>query len=266
MHTLPARLTLARHGQTHGNMFMRANKKGETTHLSDEEIDAIRATHSMDERLTETGLWQAQQIKPWLIAHVGLFYDWYATSALPRAIETAIAIAIDSQWQLAEDLRERDHGLFDRMSPAEIAVKYPEFARRKALTRYFTANPGGEGLPSVDLRTQLWLQGITSHPNDWVLAVSHYETISVMFKRYTNMSHNRYHDSQETKDGLLDIPNASIVDLVRFEDPDDPFSETTPFFGWYRKVTPWDEQSVSECQWHPITQPFYSNSELKRLI
>lgn len=150
---MPLTLLLARHGQTDLNIDERWQGR-------------------IDAPLNTTGLAQAQQLALDLPADI----DAIVCSPMQRARQTAEPSAQKLGLPLAfdPDFRERDFGVFEGLTEAEAAQRFPELAARNAAYRWDEEPPGAEPTRAVVDRVARGLQRLREqHGGQTVLLVSH---------------------------------------------------------------------------------------------
>lgn len=149
------RICLVRHGETPWNIERRLQ--------GHQDID-----------LNAIGRHQAQAAALWLAKEP---VDALYASDLRRAWNTAeqIAIALSLVCLPIPELRERRYGVFEGLTYAEAAERYPDaYARVEERDPDFTLPGGGESLVNFYLRVTGALQGIAErHPGQTVVAVTH---------------------------------------------------------------------------------------------
>jgi len=179
----PEALWLVRHGQSQGNV---------ARDLADEaghhEIDIN--VRDVDVPLSELGRRQAEATGRWFAALPSDERpDVMLSSPYVRARQTAEAICGPSglggvTLVIDERLREREFGIFDRLTTVGIRNKFPEEAAHRAmLGKFYHRPPGGESWADVILRLRSALNTINLHYSDRrVLIVCH--QVVVLCMRY----------------------------------------------------------------------------------
>lgn len=207
-------LLLIRHGESEGNVAAaRAHDAGA------HEIDVPARDADVD--LSTLGRRQA--------AAAGVALSDTAEHALPqvavvspyrRARETAaIALAeagLDLPVRVDERLRDRELGVFDRLTLDGIAARFPEEAeRRRWHGKFYHRPPGGESWADVVLRLRSWLADVDrDHDAARLVVVSHDVVIALV----------RYVCEDLDEEQVLDLArrtplqNASLSRLVREAD------------------------------------------------
>jgi broad specificity phosphatase PhoE len=176
MHNWPKRLWLVRHGQSQGNVAREAADEAGAHEIDIDMRDVDVPLSALGEKQAEAaGRWFAalpRDERPEIIL----------SSPYVRARQTAKIIC--DQGALAggpartiidERLREREFGIFDRLTTAGIRHRFPEeAAHRRRLGKFYHRPPGGESWADVILRLRSMLNTINLQHNDKrVLIVCH---------------------------------------------------------------------------------------------
>ena len=180
----PERLWLVRHGQSQGNV---ARDAADQAGAHEIDID----TRDVDVPLSALGREQAEAAGRW-------FADLPSderpevilSSSYVRARQTAEIIC--AQGALAdgpahtivdERLREREFGIFDRLTTAGIRHKFPEeAAHRKILGKFYHRPPGGESWADVILRLRSMLNTINLHYCDRRVMIVCHQVVVLCFR------------------------------------------------------------------------------------
>jgi broad specificity phosphatase PhoE len=178
----PERMWLVRHGQSQGNVARdEAQQAGSLT--------IAIATRDVDVPLSELGHEQAEATGRWFAdLPAGEQPDVILSSPYLRACQTAEGIRdagrLSARIKIDERLREREFGVFDRLTTLGIREKYPDEAEhRKMLGKFYHRPPGGESWADVILRLRSALNTINLHYcNRRVLVVCH--QVVVLCMRY----------------------------------------------------------------------------------
>jgi broad specificity phosphatase PhoE len=153
----PERLWLVRHGQSQGNVARDAAHEAGL-----HEIDIT--VRDVDVPLSELGLRQAEAAGRWFAAlpedqrpEIILSSPYLRARQTAEAICTAGALAGGPARTIVDErLREREFGVFDRLTTLGIRDKYPEEAAHRAkLGKFYHRPPGGESWADVILRLPL---------------------------------------------------------------------------------------------------------------
>jgi len=156
-------LILIRHGETQWNKERRMQG------------------HS-DSPLSETGLRQAQLLGKHLAQ---VRFDALYCSDTGRAQHTArcVAEATGHTINLEPGLRERNFGVFEGLTRADMEARYPDdYARFKSRDQHF-AMPRGESGAAFRARAIACMDGIIArHPRQIVVAVTHGLVLDVFYR------------------------------------------------------------------------------------
>ncbi len=171
--SLPKVLWLARHGESVANV---ARHKAEA-----EGLLMMEYPHrEPDVPLSELGKQQSAAMGKWFAAlpdedKPNLIY----TSTFVRTTESADVLVksagSDTRIISDERLRERELGIFDRMTKLGAIQKYPdECARREHLGKYYYRAPGGENWCDVILRVRsFWDEVVEESSAANILILTH---------------------------------------------------------------------------------------------
>jgi broad specificity phosphatase PhoE len=181
----PQKLWIVRHGQSAGNVA-----RDEAVAAGLPMIDI--AHRDMDVPLSPLGEQQAAAVGHWF---AGLPADErpeiVLASPYVRARQTAQAICqaggISGEPRppiVDERLREREFGIFDRLTTAGIRERFPDLAEHRAqIGKFYHRPPGGESWADVILRLRSALDTVSLHHADRrVLIVCH--QVVVLCLRY----------------------------------------------------------------------------------
>ncbi|HEY0627351.1 MAG TPA: histidine phosphatase family protein [Allosphingosinicella sp.] len=180
----PEKLWIVRHGQSAGNVAR------EAAHAAGHSMIDI-PIRDVDVPLSDLGQRQAQALGHWFAALPDEEKpEILISSPYVRARQTAQAICVVGGVAerrppiLDERLREREFGIFDRLTTKGIHEKYPEIAEHRALLgKFYHRAPGGESWADVILRLRGALDTISLHHADRrVLIVCH--QVVVLCLRY----------------------------------------------------------------------------------
>lgn len=140
----PKRLVMVRHAESVGNI-----------RSADERALSGEAAYSYG--LTERGRKQAEITGKYLRETYGEF-DVYYVSYYKRALETLRILYPEAKIYEDPRLAEGQRGIWQTMTKAEIALKYPEeVARKQREGHYHYRPPGGENWPDIELRIHSFL-------------------------------------------------------------------------------------------------------------
>jgi 2,3-bisphosphoglycerate-dependent phosphoglycerate mutase len=172
----PERLYLVRHGQSQGNV---ARDAADEAGLHEIDIEV----RDVDVPLSQLGIRQAEAAGRWFAS---LPRDErpevILSSPYVRAKQTAEIICKQDALTggpmrtiIDERLREREFGIFDRLTTVGIRERFPEeAAHRRRLGKFYHRPPGGESWADVILRLRSAMNTINLHYcNKRVLIVCH---------------------------------------------------------------------------------------------
>jgi broad specificity phosphatase PhoE len=181
----PERLWIVRHGQSAGNV---ARDVAMSAGLSTIDIPM----RDVDVPLSELGERQAKALGHWFAAlpedekpEVVISSPYVRARQTARAVCEAGGLAGQQRPPIVDErLREREFGIFDRLTTAGIREKYPELAEHRALLgKFYHRAPGGESWADVILRLRSALDTVSLHHADRrVLIVCH--QVVVLCLRY----------------------------------------------------------------------------------
>ena len=180
----PERLWLVRHGQSQGNVARDAADQA-GAHEIDIDLRDVDVPLSMlgEEQAKAAGRWFAalpRNERPEIIL----------SSPYVRAKQTATIICEQgaltggpARTIVDERLREREFGIFDRLTTAGIRHKFPEeAAHRRRLGKFYHRPPGGESWADVILRLRSMLNTINLHYCDRRLLVVCHQVVVLCFR------------------------------------------------------------------------------------
>ncbi len=180
----PEKLWIVRHGQSAGNV---AREAADAAGLAMIDI----ALRDVDVPLSDLGERQAQAVGRWF----GSMADddkpeIVVSSPYIRARQTARAICeaggisgLRRPPLVDERLREREFGVFDRLTTAGIREKYPELAEHRALLgKFYHRPPGGESWADVILRLRSALDTISLHHADRRVLIVCHQVVVLCFR------------------------------------------------------------------------------------
>lgn len=194
-------LWLVRHGQSTANI---ARQKAELEKLPT--IDY--AEREMDIPLSELGVHQSISLGRWFKFQSPKPTVIF-TSPYLRTAETARLLAENSKIRNLEiihdeRIRERELGIFDRLTWLGSQQKYPEeCAKRMEIGKFYYRPPGGESWCDVALRVRnFWRDLCLHHSEEQILIVTHEVVVRVF----------RYIVERMTEAEILAIDKASDVE------------------------------------------------------
>ena len=208
----PQTLWVVRHGQSAGNVARDA-AEAQGLHVID------IPTRDIDVALSDLGRKQSESLGRW--------FGNLAPAARPeevlcspyvRAAETArlllrsAAIAGHVTLRMDERLREKEFGIFDRLTSFGIQQKYPELSEQRSHAgKFYFRPPGGESWCDVILRLRSLLEMITrEYAGKRVLVVAHQVIVNCMRYLVEQMDEAQILGI----DRLGDVPNCAVTSYV----------------------------------------------------
>lgn len=207
----PARLWIARHGQSAGNVA-RDTAEAEGLPLID------IATRDADTPLSDLGTEQSRAMGAWFAnmtdeARPNVLF----TSPFIRSQQTALAVAdalgiARQDIQVDERLREKEFGILDRYTRHGILSTFPELAEQRALVgKFYFRPPGGESWCDVILRLRSVLEMLRrDHVADRVLIVGH----QVIVNCFRYLLEHLDEASILEIDRKADVPNCGLTEYA----------------------------------------------------
>jgi probable phosphoglycerate mutase len=172
----PERLYLVRHGQSQGNV---ARDAADEAGLHEIAIDV----RDVDVPLSELGIRQAEAAGRWFASlprnerpQVILASPYVRAKQTAEIVCKQDALAGGPTRTIVDErLREREFGIFDRLTIVGIRERFPEeAAHRRRLGKFYHRPPGGESWADVILRLRSAMNTINLHYcNKRVLIVCH---------------------------------------------------------------------------------------------
>ena len=180
----PERLWLVRHGQSQGNVAREAADRA-----GSHEIDIH--VRDVDVPLSDLGIRQAEAAGRWFAAlPAGERPELVLASPYVRARQTAEIICKagalaggPARAIIDERLREREFGVFDRLTTIGIRARFPEeAAHRRLLGKFYHRPPGGESWADVILRLRSMLNTINLQYCDRRVLVVCHQVVVLCFR------------------------------------------------------------------------------------
>ena len=180
----PERLWLVRHGQSQGNVARDAADEAGAHQIDIEMRD-------VDVPLSELGQQQAHAAGRWFASLADDERpELILSSPYVRAKQTAEIICGEgalsggpSKSIVDERLREREFGIFDRLTTLGIRDRFPEeAAHRRRLGKFYHRPPGGESWADVILRLRSMLNTINLHYCDRRVLVVCHQVVVLCFR------------------------------------------------------------------------------------
>jgi NAD+ kinase len=265
---MPIDWILVRHGESEGNLLNEMNREAKKAGKSIIDIigkavyDEFLSRHSSAWRLTDKGIWQAEQAGKWLHENGFSTFERAYVSNYLRAQETAGHLKLENvRWYREYFLRERDWGQMENagMVPIEEEEMFrAEFERRKR-DGFYWAPPGGESLAHLSLRLERVVSTLHRECSEMrVVTVCHGEVMWAFRVRMERMSQTHFQELDNSKHPFDRIHNCQIIQYTRRN----PLTgELAPHMLWFRSICPWD-MTLSRNSWEEIKRPKFTNEEL----
>jgi broad specificity phosphatase PhoE len=180
----PEKLWIVRHGQSAGNVARDAAHAA-GLHMIDIPM------RDVDVPLSEFGERQARAVGRWFGAlkdeerpEIILSSPYVRARQTAQAIVDAGGVAGEpSPPVIDERLREREFGIFDRLTTMGIRDKYPDLAEQRTLLgKFYHRPPGGESWADVILRLRSALDTISLHYADRRVLIVCHQVVVLCFR------------------------------------------------------------------------------------
>lgn len=252
---MPNDLLLVRHGESEGNVASHASKRHDDRYYTPE----FRSRHSSQWRLTDKGIYQAQQAGQWIRDNFPLPFARYITSEYIRAQETAGHLDISSGWFTSFLLRERDWGDMDVLPFRERKERFDEHMRKREIDSFYWKPPNGESMADLVLRLRWELDTLHREcAGQQVVIVCHGEVMWGFRILLERMAQTRFLELDQSRNPHDRIHNCQVLHYSRR----DPRSgQISPHMNWMRSVCPSDT-SLSSNNWQPIVRQRFSSQDL----
>ena len=180
----PERLWIVRHGQSAGNV---ARDAADAAGLATIDLEL----RDVDVPLSALGLRQAEALGHWFAAlpeaerpEVVLASPYVRARQTAKAICEAGGVTESARQPIVDErLREREFGLWDRLTTAGVRSKFPEQAAQRAiLGKFYHRPPGGESWADVILRLRGALDTISLHHADRRVLIVCHQVVVLCFR------------------------------------------------------------------------------------
>jgi len=180
----PERLYLVRHGQSQGNVARDAAHEAGLHEIGIELRD-------VDVPLSDLGHRQAEAAGRWFAAlphedrpEIILSSPYVRAKQTAEIIRKEGALASGPARTIVDErLREREFGIFDRLTTVGIRERFPEeAAHRKRLGKFYHRPPGGESWADVILRLRSMLNTINLHYCDKRVLIVCHQVVVLCFR------------------------------------------------------------------------------------
>jgi broad specificity phosphatase PhoE len=233
---MPNDIVFVRHGLSEANVVHKIDKAGEGHH---EKETIVNDRPDWQQRLSNKGIWQAQNAKKWIDEHLGGVgsFDACYVSPFLRTRETAAYIGgvETGEWTIDDRVVERSWGVYGTVPRAEQRSQFPLTVKLHNATPWYVRFDGGESMPDVYGRFRDF-QGTLHREQSGrrVIVVSHGDFINVARYGVERMRPETWEATD--RDSRYTIRNCSVIHYTRVnpEDPDDIRDKIT----WRRMIYP----------------------------
>ena len=256
---MPKNLFLVRHGQSEGNLV---RKKFEESKDESFFTDEFLGLHESQYALTDLGIEQAKKAGEWFKEnHYTGFYRMMVSNNV-RAMQTAAHLGLpDASWMIDFNLRERDGGLFNVLTPSQRDRDYPDQKKFYNTQPFLFRPPQGESIADVCQRVKIVLDTIARECDGKnVIMVCHghvMRTFRIILERMSLRKANEYLLGQ-TEDSA--VPNCSVVHYTR-DNPFDQGQSMSDHFDWVRIIRPAGGGKLQD-DFTEIKRKKYTNEDL----
>lgn len=258
---MPKNLFLVRHGESEGNLVRKKfEESGDQNHFSEEFLDI----HESQYELTKLGIKQAKKAGQWLRDNKFLHFDRMLVSNNVRAQQTAACLKLhNSKWMEDFNLRERDGGLFNWITPSERDELYKHEQKFYNRQPFLHRPPQGESLADVALRIKVVLDTLARECDGKnVIIVCHGHVMRVFRMILERMALLEINSYLLSKERFARVPNCSIIHYTRVN-PDQPDSGLEDSFTWMRMIRPAGGGKFQD-NFSRIIRKKYSNAQLSQ--
>jgi len=252
---MPKNLFLVRHGESEGNVI---NKKFRET--GDESLfsENFLNLHESQYNLTEKGIEQAKLAGEWFKENNLISFDRMLVSNNNRAMQTAAYLDFENPlWMIDFNLRERENGLFNVITPTQRFANCVNQERFHDSQPFLFRPPQGESMADVAQRIKIILNTLARECDDKdVVIVCHGHVIRTFRIILEHMSLSQSNEYLNTEEAWGRVPNCAIVHYTRIIN-----DSVTEHFNRYRIIRPAGGGDL-EDSFLPIIRKKYSNEEL----
>jgi broad specificity phosphatase PhoE len=256
---MPKNLLLVRHGQSEGNLV---RKKFEETNNESFFSDEFLGLHESQYQLTKLGIAQAKKAGQCLLTKKFIAFDRMLVSNNVRAMQTAAYLNLKkSNWMMDFNLRERDGGLFNQITPSKRDSHYADQKKFYNSQPFLFRPPQGESIADLCQRIKIVLDTLARECDGKnVIIVCHGHVIRAFRIILERMSLQKSNNLLLGKQAWARVPNCSILHYTR-EDPFNHNQELSDRFNWVRMLRP-SGGGKREDNFLKIVRKKYSNREL----
>ncbi|MCX6795188.1 MAG: histidine phosphatase family protein [Candidatus Falkowbacteria bacterium] len=256
---MPKNLFLIRHGQSEGNATRKNYEQtGDESFFSEEFLKI----HESQYALTEMGTGQAKMAGKWLKDNGFSIFDRTLVSNNVRAMQTAAYLDLpDAEWLMDFNLRERDGGLFNTVSPSRRDKYYKDQQNFFNSQPFFFHPPQGESIAAVCQRVKIILDTLARECDGKNVAIVCHGHVMRSFRIVLErMSLAQINDYLLSTEEFARVPNCAIMQYTR-ENPGNPQHGLANYLNWTRMIRPAGGGEL-EDQFSLVSRKKYSNAEL----
>lgn len=256
---MPKNLFLVRHGQSEGNKVRKDFEKTNNESVFSTEFLGL---HESQYELTPLGVKQAKKAGEWFKKNKFITFDRMLVSNNVRAMQTAGYLNLpDALWMEEYNLRERDGGFFNGITPMERDRNYSDQQKFYNTQPFLFRPPQGESIADVCQRIKIVLDTLARECDGKnVIIVCHGHVIRAFRIILERMSLGQTNDYLTTKEEWGRVPNCAIIHYTR-ENPVDFQQGLFTSFNFVRIIRPAGGGEL-EDSFVKIERKKYSNAEL----
>lgn len=190
---MPSEIVIVRHGLCSGNAAERASSKGDHSLFT----EVLRQQDSSEWPLLPVGIWQSQEAGQWIRSSISEDFDYYLSSDMKRASETALHLGFrDATWNTETLLRERSWGGTESISNPERFELCTKMGISPVENSMEWSPPGGESMIIVLKRMETFLKDANQQfEGKKLLLVSHgapIQALRVLQHRVTSSAYLQF--------------------------------------------------------------------------
>jgi broad specificity phosphatase PhoE len=218
--------------------------------------------HESQYKLTELGIEQAKKAGLWFLENNITFFDRLYVSNNVRAMQTAANLNFPAaDWMIDFNLRERDGGLFNVITPSERDSNYTIQQKFNDTQPFLFRPPQGESIADVCQRIKIILDTLGRECDGKnVVIVCHGHVMRAFRIILERMSLKKANEYLLSKENWGRVPNCSIIHYTR-EDPAKKTEGLSNYFELVRMIRPAGGGSPQD-DFSKINRKKYSNEEL----
>lgn len=256
---MPKNLFLVRHGQSEGNLV---RKQFENTQNESFFSDEFLGLHESQYQLTPLGVEQAEKAGRWLLENSLTVFDRMLVSNNVRAMQTAAHLNLpNTNWMIDFNLRERDGGLFNVLTPSQKDKNYSDQQKFYNTQPFLFRPPQGESVADVCQRIKVVLDTLARECDGKnVIIVCHGHVMRAFRIILERMSLQKTNNLLLAQEEWAQVPNCSIIHYTR-ENPEDTKEELSNYFDWVRVIRPAGGGTLKD-DFSKIERKKYSNDDL----